>query len=131
MRVAVARYSDASDPVADGSLDALLRLCSAGDLQRDVHVDLELDASGQVPASVVEAARDAITALAATMAHLPATPALDEFSAGFAERYGNTLVPFLTAVDEELGIGYPRAYESAPRPAAAVDDGPSASGVGT
>uniref|UniRef100_UPI0035CAFE36 lantibiotic dehydratase n=1 Tax=uncultured Mycobacterium sp. TaxID=171292 RepID=UPI0035CAFE36 len=124
MRAAVARYSDASDPVADGSLDALLRLCSADDIQRDVHVDLELDASGQVPASLVDAARDAMTALAATMAHLPATPALDEFSAAFTERYGNTLVPFLTAVDEELGIGYPRAYESdtAQRPAAAADD---------
>ena len=44
LRAAVARYSDASDPVEDGSLDALLRLCSAGDVQRDVHVDLELDA---------------------------------------------------------------------------------------
>lgn len=128
MRAAVARYSDASDPVGDGSLDALLRLCSAADTQRDVHVDVELDASGQVPASVVEAARDAMAALAATMAHLPATPALDEFSAGFRERYGNTLVPLLTAVDEELGIGYPRAYESlAPqRPAAAAVDDPAA-----
>lgn len=33
------------------------------------------------------------TAMAATMAHLPATPALDEFTAGFTERYGNALVP--------------------------------------
>lgn len=127
IRAAAARYSGASDPVDDGSLDALLRLCSAGDtVQRDVHVDLELDVSGQVPALVVDAARDAITALTATMAHLPATPALDEFSAGFSERYGTTLVPFLTAVDEELGIGYPRAYEAVARPAAAADDGPAA-----
>jgi len=123
MRVALARYSDASDPVGDGSLDALLRLCPEGDIQRDIHVDLELDASGLVPALVVDAARDAITALAATMAHLPTTPAVDEFSAGFVERYGHTRVPFLTAVDEELGIGYPRAYESvAAPPAAAADD---------
>ena len=126
MRAAVARYSDASNPVEDGSLGALLRLCSAGEIQRDVHVDLELDASGQVPASVVDAACDAITALAATMAHLPTTPALDEFSAGFLERYGNTLVPLLTAVDEELGIGYPRAYESVAPPVTAADDGPAA-----
>jgi len=126
MRAAVARYSDASDPVDDGSLGALLQLCAAGDVQRDVHVDLELDAAGQVPASVVDAARDAITALAATMAHLPPTPALDEFSAEFLERYGNTLVPFLTAVDEELGIGYPRAYAAVAPPAAAADDGSAA-----
>lgn len=129
MRDAIARYAAASHPVDDGSLDALLR-CSAGqkvqEVQRHVHVDLELDASGQVPASVVEAARDAITALAATMAHRPATPALDEFNAGFGERYGNTLVPFLTAVDEELGIGYPRAYEAIAPPAAVTDDGPDA-----
>jgi len=118
MRAAVARYSEATDPVDDGSLDALLRLCSAGDtVQRDVHVDLELDATGAVPTTVVDAARDAITALTATMAHRPATPALDEFSAEFVERYGHELVPFLTAVDQELGIGYPRAYESiAPTP---------------
>ncbi len=123
VRGAVARYADASDPVDDGSLDALLRLCSAGQkVQQDVHVDLELDVSGQVPASVVEAARDAITALAATMAHLPATPALDEFSADFHERYGNTLVPFLTAVDEELGIGYPRAYEAVALASVVTDD---------
>jgi lantibiotic biosynthesis protein len=126
MRSAVARYSDASDPVDDGSLAALLRLCSAGDIQRDVHVDLELDASGQVPASVVDAACDAVAALTATMAHLLATPALDEFNAGFLERYGNTLVPLLTAVDEELGIGYPRAYEAVAPPAAAADDSPAA-----
>lgn len=127
MRGAIARYSAASDPVDDGSLDALLQLCSAGrkaqEVQRDVHVDLELDASGRVSASVVEAARDAITALAATMAYLPATPALDEFNAGFAERYGNTLVPFLTAVDEELGIGYPLPYEAVTGPGGAADDG--------
>lgn len=123
LRSAVARYSEASDPVDDGSLAALLRLCPAGDVQRDVHVDLELDASGQVPVSLVDAARDAVTALSTLMAHRPATPALDEFSARFLERYGNTLVPFPTAVDEELGIGYPRAYESAPRPAAAAEDG--------
>jgi len=128
MRAAIARYADASDPVDDGSLDALLRLCSAGDTQRDVHVDAELDATGRVPALVVDAARDAMTALAATMAHRSVTPALDEFSAAFAERYGHTLVPFLTAVDEELGIGYPRAYESvAPRhPTTAADDDPAA-----
>jgi lantibiotic biosynthesis protein len=130
MRDAVSRYADASDPVDDGSLDALLRLCSAGQegdkFQHDVHVDLELDASGQMPASAVEAAHNAIAALAATMAHLPATPALDEFSAEFRERYGNTLVPFLTAVDGELGIGYPRAYEAVAPPAAAADDGPAA-----
>lgn len=127
IRAAVARYATAPDPVGDRSLDALLRLCSAGrTIQRDVHVDLELDATGEVPASVVEAARDAITALTATMAHLPATPALDEFGGAFLERYGNALVPFLTAVDEELGIGYPRAYDAAPRPAAAADDDPVA-----
>ncbi|WP_196807848.1 thiopeptide-type bacteriocin biosynthesis protein [Mycobacterium sp. 141] len=123
IRAAVARYSAAAVPVDDGSLDALLRLFSTGGVQRDVHVDLELDASGQVPASIVDAARDAITALAATMAHLPATPALDEFSGGFLERYGDTLVPFLTAVDEELGIGYPRAHEAVAH--AAVTDVPA------
>ncbi|WP_319447288.1 MULTISPECIES: lantibiotic dehydratase [unclassified Mycobacterium] len=126
IRAAVARYSEASDPVDDGSLDALLRLCPAAKVQRDVHVDLELDARCQVPVSVVDAARDAVRALCALMAHLPATPALDEFNAGFLERYVHTLVPFLIAVDEELGVGYPRAYESAPRPAAAADDGPTA-----
>lgn len=126
MRAAVARYSESADAVDDGSLEALLRLCSAGDVQRDVHVDLELDASGRVPVSVVDAARDAVTALTTAMAHLPATPLLDEFSAAFLERYGNTLVPFLTAVDEELGIGYPRSYQAAARPAAAADDGPAA-----
>lgn len=127
MRAAITRYSDASDPVDDGSLDALLRLCSQGNTQRDVHVDVELEASGEVPSLVVDAARDAITALAATMAHPPATPALDEFSAAFRERYGNTLVPFLTAVDEELGIGYPRAYEViASRRPSAPDDEPAA-----
>lgn len=127
MRAAIARYCDACDPVGDGNLDALLRLCSAGDTQRDVHVAVELDASGQVPALIVDAARDAMAALAATMAHLPATPALDEFSAAFRERYGNTLVPFLTAVDEELGIGYPRAYEViVPRRPPAGDDDPAA-----
>lgn len=108
MRAAVAGYSDASDPVGDGSLDALLRLCSGDDkIQRGIHVDLELDVSGQIPAMVVNAARSAMTVLATTMAHVPTTPALDQFSARFSERYGRTLVPFLTAVDEELGIGYP------------------------
>lgn len=126
IRSAIARYADASDPVRDGSLDALLRLCSTGGVQREVHVDLELDACGHVPASVVGAAQDAITALAATMAHLPAAPALDEFSQRFWERYGHTLVPLLTAVDEELGIGYPRAYATVGPPAAAEDDGPAA-----
>jgi lantibiotic biosynthesis protein len=126
MRAALARYSEASDPVADGSLDALLRLCSAEDTQRDVHVDVELDASGKVPESVVGAACDAMTALAATMAQLPATPALDEFSAAFLARYGNSRVPFLTAVDEELGIGYPRTYETVSPPAGAADDDPAA-----
>ncbi|MGE2726068.1 lantibiotic dehydratase [Mycolicibacterium pulveris] len=126
IRDAVARYADASDPVDDGSLETLLRQCSAGDeVQRDLHVDLELNASGQMPASVVEAAHHAITALSATMARLPVYPALDEFSAEFLERYGNTLVPFLTAVDEELGIGYPRAYESVAPPATVADDGPA------
>lgn len=123
IRAALARYSDAENPLGDGSLDMLLRICSAdGLIQRNVHVDLELDVSGQVPASVVVAARDAVTPLTATMAHRPATPALDEFSAMFFERYGNALVPFLTAVDEELGIGYPRVYETASSPAAATDD---------
>jgi thiopeptide-type bacteriocin biosynthesis protein len=112
MRAALAGYAAASDPVADGSLETLLQLCSTGDLQRDVHVDLELAMSGQVPASVVISARDAITALTRTMALRPLTPALDEFSADFVERYGNTLVPFLTAVDPELGIGYPRTYDA-------------------
>lgn len=126
IRDAVARYSDASDPVSDGSLGALLRLCSTGEVQREVHVDLELEARGHVPASVVRAAHDAITALAATMAHLPAAPALDEFSQRFWERYGRTLVPLMTAVDEELGIGYPRAYATVGPPAAVEDDGPAA-----
>ncbi|MEE3063022.1 MAG: lantibiotic dehydratase [Actinomycetota bacterium] len=126
MRAALARYAEASDPVGDGSLDSLLQLCSAEDTQRDVHVDVELDASGKVSESVVDAACDAMTSLAATMAHLPATPALDEFSAAFLERYGNTRVPFLTAVDEELGIGYPRTYETVAPPARAADDDPAA-----
>ncbi|WP_157931609.1 lantibiotic dehydratase [Mycobacteroides abscessus] len=113
MRSALRQYAAASHPVADDSLNALLRLCSEGDIQRDVHVDLELDASGQVPSAVVAEARDASRALLATMARLPAaTAALDQFSAMFLERYGHALVPFLTAVDEELGIGFPQAYES-------------------
>ncbi|WP_163692890.1 MULTISPECIES: lantibiotic dehydratase [Mycolicibacterium] len=111
IREAVAQYADSSDPVGDGSLSALLRLCAAGDVQRDIHVDLELDVSGRVPMSVIDAAQAAVRVLTATMAHLPANPALGEFSATFTERYGQTLVPFLTAIDEELGIGFPRAYE--------------------
>jgi thiopeptide-type bacteriocin biosynthesis protein len=126
IRAAIARYCDASDPVGDGSLAALLQLCPTGGIQRDIHVDLQLDASGRVPAAVVDAAGDAISALAATMAHLPATPALDEFSAAFSERYGSTLVPFLTAVDEELGIGYPRAYAGLTPPTRAAGDDPAA-----
>lgn len=127
IRAAVKRYSDASDAVNDGSLDALLRLCSSGEIQRDVHVDVELDASGQVPLSVTAAARDAIAALTATMAHMPETPALKDFSAEFLERYGHTLVPFLSAVDEELGIGYPRAEGSAAarRPVVNTDNDPA------
>ncbi|ODQ88727.1 hypothetical protein BHQ18_17865 [Mycolicibacterium flavescens] len=129
MRAAVARYSTASHPADDGSLDTLLRLCSQSEaqpgVQRGVHVDLELDASGRVPVSLVDAAHDAITALAATMAHAPVNPALDEFGAEFLERYGNTVVPFLTAVDDELGIGYPQAYASVGRPTA-PSEGPDA-----
>nr|QGW61255.1 Nisin biosynthesis protein NisB [Mycolicibacterium sp.] len=122
LRAAIARYAGAADPVADGSLAALLRLCAAGDLQRDIHVDLELDLSGQVPASVVTAAHDAIAVLGIAMAHTPGPPALDQFSAEFVERYGNTLVPFLTVVDEELGIGYPVAYDAAVYPTDPADD---------
>ncbi len=128
MRAAVSRYANSSDPVHDGSLPELLRLCSPGDTQRDIHVDLEVDATGCMPASVVAAGRDAVAALTTTMAHLPWTPALDEFSARFAERYGNTLVPLMTAVDEELGIGYPAGYGTAEpkRSATGVADDPAA-----
>lgn len=126
MRAAVAKYSDASDPAKDGSLDELLHLSFVGGVQRDIHVDLELDVSGQIPTLVVDAARNAVTALAPTMGHLPMNSGLNEFADEFAERYGRTLVPFLTAIDEELGIGYPRAYEAVAqrRPAITNEEDP-------
>ena len=120
-RRAVARYAGASDAVGDGSLAALLQLCAAGEVQRSVHVDLDLDVSGQVPSSVVGAAHAAVAALTRAMAHPTPTPALDQFSAEFAKRYGRTLVPFLTAVDDELGIGYPRYAGQIPESSAGED----------
>jgi hypothetical protein len=47
MRAAIAGRAGAADLVVDGSLAALLRSCAPRDLQRDIHVDLELDVSGQ------------------------------------------------------------------------------------
>ena len=126
MRGALARYSSASEPVADGSLDELLRVCATGDaMQGGVHVDLELDISGHVPVCVVEAAHAAIAVLASAMAHESVSPAVEEFSAKFVERYGETLVPFWTAIDEELGVGYPSSYGAPATPSPAAGGGPT------
>ena len=75
------------------------------------HVCLELDVSGHVPAMVVAPILHAMSVLGTAMAICRRHRQSISSALRSWERYCKTLVPFLTVVDEELGTGYPVAYE--------------------
>ncbi|MEU1984771.1 lantibiotic dehydratase [Nocardia sp. NPDC019395] len=111
IRRALHRYQVARADTAFDELQTLLTDCGpGGELQRDLHVDIELTASGSIPDSVRSAAGAVVRLLTRTTLSTGQDPTLDDFCDEFRERYGHTLVPLLHVVDEELGIGFPRSY---------------------
>lgn len=118
IRQALRRYANAGADTATDELRTLLAVCGpGGELQRDIHIDIELTASGSVPVAVRSAAETAVRLLTRTTLFTGRDPALNDFCDAFQERYGHTLVPLLHAVDEELGIGFPRSYGGGTPPA--------------
>ncbi|WP_040827742.1 lantibiotic dehydratase [Nocardia jiangxiensis] len=112
IREAIGRYASVTPAQDTDALRTLLDLCrSEGDVQQDLRVDVELAVQGEIPARCAEDAAKAARVLARTALFGSRDITLNEFCEEFQERYGYTLVPLMRVVDEELGIGFPRAYD--------------------